>query len=185
LRGQDETVLVVEDEESLRELVHRILSRNGYRVRQAVSAAHAVHLAADPDEPIDLLLTDIVMPGMLGTQVAAEIRHHRPDLPVLFMSGYAQPILGSHSAGELGMDLLEKPFTEKTLLFRAHQALHQRGAAVQAAAVNDLRDFAERSGRGGCGRPGRPPSPALRSRRAAGRAWPPARYAPPPATPGW
>jgi PAS domain S-box-containing protein len=149
LRGQDETVLVVEDEESLRELAHRILSRNGYRVRQAVSAAHAVHLAADLDEPIDLLLTDIVMPGMLGTQVAAEIRHHRPDLPVLFMSGYAQPILGSHSAGELGMDLLEKPFTEKTLLFRARQALHRRGAAVQAAAVKDLRDFAERSGRGG------------------------------------
>ncbi len=124
LKGHGETILLVEDEESLRDLAHRILTQNGYQVRQATSAPHAVYLASNPAMLIDLLLTDIVMPDMLGTQVAEQIRDQRPDLPVLFMSGYAQPILHTHGAARTDMDILEKPFTKAALLTRVHRALH-------------------------------------------------------------
>jgi signal transduction histidine kinase/ActR/RegA family two-component response regulator len=129
-QGHGETVLLVEDEESLRHLANRILSHNGYQVRQATSAPHAVCFASNPAEHIDLLLTDIVMPDMLGTQVADQIREQRPRLPVLFMSGYAQPILHTHGAASKDMDIIEKPFTQATLLARVHRALH----AAQPAA---------------------------------------------------
>jgi PAS domain S-box-containing protein len=124
LRGHGEAILLVEDEESLRELAYRILTRNDYRVHQSPDAPHAVFFASNPAQRIDLLLTDIVMPDMLGTQVAAQIRQHRPSLPVLYMSGYAQPVLDSHGAARASMDILEKPFTEATLLTRIYQALH-------------------------------------------------------------
>jgi CheY-like chemotaxis protein len=126
LAGHGETILLVEDEESLRELALRILSSNGYQVCQATTAPHAVYLANDPGLAIDLLLTDIVMPEMLGTQVATKIRQHRPSLPVLYMSGYAQPVLDTHRAISADMDILEKPFTQAALLTRVRDALKAR-----------------------------------------------------------
>jgi CheY-like chemotaxis protein len=74
---------------------------------------------------VDLLLTDVVMPEMLGTDVADRVRRHRPGLPIVYMSGYAQPILASHGAAGPEMNLIEKPFTQVTLLTRVHEALHQ------------------------------------------------------------
>jgi PAS domain S-box-containing protein len=124
-RGNGETIVLVEDEESLRQLAHRILTGHGYRVHQASTGPAAVRYAADPGHPIDLLLTDVVMPEMLGTDVAEGVRQHRPDLPVVYMSGYALPILASHGAAASEMDIIEKPFTEVTLLARVHEALHQ------------------------------------------------------------
>ena len=122
-RGHGETILLVEDEESLRQLTSRILARNGYRVCLAASGADAVQRASDPAQVIDLLLTDVIMPEMLGNEVAARVRAIHPRLPCLFMSGYAGPILDLHAAGAPGVDILEKPFTETGLLTRVRQAI--------------------------------------------------------------
>ena len=122
-RGRGETILLVEDETSLQELAARILTRNGYQVRAARTAAEAPGIAGDTGQPIDLLLTDVVMPEMLGNEVARRVRAVRPGLPVLYMSGYAQPVLDTHGAFANQIDLLEKPFSEATLLTRVRRAI--------------------------------------------------------------
>lgn len=123
VRGHGETILLVEDEPSLRELAGRILARNGYRVCVAADGADAVRRAEDPAQPVDLLLTDVVMPEMLGHEVAARVAAARPGAPALFISGYAQPILDSHGVLSPRYDILEKPFTEAALLSRVAMAL--------------------------------------------------------------
>jgi signal transduction histidine kinase/CheY-like chemotaxis protein len=132
-RGHGETILLVEDEASLKELASRILTRNGYQVRAARTAPEAPAIAADPGQPIDLLLTDVVMPEMLGNEVARRIHAIRPALPVLYMSGYAQPILDTHGAFASQIDLLEKPFTEATLLTRVRRAIDSGDASPRQA----------------------------------------------------
>jgi hypothetical protein len=122
-RSRGETILLVEDEASLKDLAGRILARNGYHVRAASTASEAPGIAADASQPIDLLLTDVVMPEMLGNEVARRVHAIRPALPVLYMSGYAQPVLDTHGAYASGIDLLEKPFTEVTLLTRVRRAI--------------------------------------------------------------
>jgi hypothetical protein len=122
-RGRGETILLLEDETSLQELASRILTRNGYQVRAARTAAEAPSIAGDTGQPIDLLLTDVVMPEMLGNEVARRVHAIHPALPVLYMSGYAQPILDTHGAFANQIDLLEKPFTEATLLTRVRRAI--------------------------------------------------------------
>jgi signal transduction histidine kinase/CheY-like chemotaxis protein len=122
-RGRGETILLVEDETSLQELASRILTRNGYQVRVARTAGEAPSIAGDTSQPIDLLLTDVVMPEMLGNDVARRIHAIRPAVPVLYMSGYAQPILDTHGAFASQIDLLEKPFSEATMLTRVRRAI--------------------------------------------------------------
>jgi signal transduction histidine kinase/CheY-like chemotaxis protein len=122
-RGRGETILLVEDEAGLQELASRILTGNGYHVRVAATAPEAPGIAGDAGQPIDLLLTDVVMPEMLGNEVARRVRAVRPALPVLYMSGYAQPILDTHGAFAGQIDLLEKPFTEATLLTHVRRAI--------------------------------------------------------------
>ncbi len=128
-RGHGETVLVVEDEEILRELTTRILTRSGYQVCVVSSGSGAVRRAGDPAQPIDLLLTDVVMPEMLGNEVAARVGAIRPGVPALFMSGYAQPILDSHGVPAPAFDVVEKPFTEAVLLSRVRKAISRTAAA--------------------------------------------------------
>jgi CheY-like chemotaxis protein len=82
-------------------------------------------MAADPERRVDLLLTDVIMPGMFGTEVAARIRDIRPAAPVLLMSGYAQPVLDSHGMAAQEFDLVEKPFTAATLLAPGPAGHHQ------------------------------------------------------------
>ncbi len=133
--GGGQTILLVEDEESLREMADRILTRNGYQVCSAVTPADAVRQAGDLQQHIDLLLTDVVMPEMMGNEVAARVRILRPSLPVLFMSGYAQQVLDTQGALDPHVDLLEKPFSAATLLTRVRQAI-VNGGAVNGGAVN-------------------------------------------------
>ncbi len=121
--GHGETILLVEDEESLRKLASRILARNGYRVRSATTATEAVRQAGDLEQTIDLLLTDVVMPEMLGNEVAERIRAIRPHIRVLYMSGYAEAVLNTHGALDAEVALLEKPFSETALLTQVRQAL--------------------------------------------------------------
>lgn len=138
IRGQGETILLVEDEESLRAMTSRILARNGYLVVEAADGAAAVRHAGDPDQHIDLLLTDMVMPGMLGIEVAARTRSARPRLPALFISGYAQQVLDFHGIPAQEHDILQKPFTEADLLRRVHQALRRLVIPPQQAAGLDV-----------------------------------------------
>ena len=113
--GGVHSILLVEDEEPLREVTRRILDAAGYEVLVAGDGASALELMRDAARPIDLLLTDVVMPGMLGHHLAAAARELQPSLRVLFMSGFAGPVLGSAiSVGEL----IEKPFTAPHLLER-------------------------------------------------------------------
>jgi signal transduction histidine kinase/CheY-like chemotaxis protein len=117
LRGSGELVLVVEDEASIREATRRVLAGHGYRVLTAACGEEALAIAAREPEPLDVLLTDVMMPNMLGTEVADRLRGLQPGLRVLFMSGYAQGTL------EPKMDLLEKPFTHPDLLAKVREVL--------------------------------------------------------------
>jgi CheY-like chemotaxis protein len=119
-----ETVLVVEDEEALREVTERIFTRNGYRVITAASGTAAIALVAGYEGEIHLLVTDVVMPHMLGKDVADRVRKLRPGIEVLYMSGYAQPVLASQGRLEPGVALVDKPFSEADLLAKAGQVLN-------------------------------------------------------------
>jgi two-component system cell cycle sensor histidine kinase/response regulator CckA len=107
---------VVEDEAALREVACRILSGAGYHVLAADGGPQALELAAGYDGVIDLLVSDVVMPGMLGKELAERLVGSRPGTRVLYMSGYAQPVLASQGTLDPGVALLEKPFTATDLL---------------------------------------------------------------------
>jgi two-component system, cell cycle sensor histidine kinase and response regulator CckA len=121
--GGNETVLVVEDEEAVRHLVCRVLRGKGYRVLEAAHAEAALHLAVSTTAPIDLLVTDMVMPGMGGTALAAELMALRPALRVLFITGYAPEAV--ERRGELtdASGLLEKPFSADQLARKVRDIL--------------------------------------------------------------
>jgi PAS domain S-box-containing protein len=122
IRG-GETVLVVEDEEAMREVTRRILTRNGYQVITAANGPEALDLAAALEQEIHLLITDVIMPQMLGKEVADRIHAARPGIRTLFMSGYAHPVLASQGTLEAGVTLIEKPFTESALLTKIREVL--------------------------------------------------------------
>ncbi|GIE48887.1 hypothetical protein Ani05nite_24210 [Amorphoplanes nipponensis] len=126
--GGGEWILVVEDEEAVRDIVRRTLVKAGYRVHAAADPQEALKMCLEDDITVDALLTDIIMPGMSGTRLAAELRHSRPDLPVLFMSGYTNgPTPGGQ---ELPPDapLIRKPFETAALLRELHGLLRPPGA---------------------------------------------------------
>ena len=118
-----QTVLVVEDEHALREVTRRLLSRQGYAVITAANGVEAITAANSYQGVIDLLLTDVIMPQMLGKEAADKIRQTRPDIRVLYMSGYAQPILASQGRLDPDVTLLDKPFTEHELLAKVSATL--------------------------------------------------------------
>jgi PAS domain S-box-containing protein len=117
-------VFVVEDEVAVRKAVVRILSDGGYNLMQAAGPASALDLARQWSGPIDLLLTDIVMPGLSGDELARELRKARPDLRVVYMTGYS----GEMDATTLRVDgpVIQKPFTRDSLLAAVAEALTQR-----------------------------------------------------------
>jgi PAS domain S-box-containing protein len=122
-----ETILVVEDEEALREVTRRILTSNGYTVVTAASGARAIELAAERAGPIDLVLTDVIMPKMQGPTVAKEVSQLRPGIRVLFMSGHAQPVLEAEAVLGTDFQLVEKPFNEAKLLAKVREVLDAGG----------------------------------------------------------
>jgi PAS domain S-box-containing protein len=123
-----ETILMVEDEDDLRVITRRILTRAGYHVLTASSGEQALHLAQTHPGPIHLLLTDVIMPKMTGNEVAARIRTIRPDIPVLYMSGYAEPVLTENGTLPEGVTIVEKPFTSQELLNRVRAFVHPHAA---------------------------------------------------------
>jgi two-component system, cell cycle sensor histidine kinase and response regulator CckA len=125
--GAGETVLVIEDEQAMRELTRRILARNGYKVITAVDGFDAIEIAARHPLDIDVLLTDVVMPHMLGREAANRISALCPAARVLFMSGYSHGVLDTQGVLEDGVNLIEKPFTEASLLAKLRETLSVRG----------------------------------------------------------
>jgi signal transduction histidine kinase/CheY-like chemotaxis protein len=121
-RAGSGTILIVEDAADLREVTERILTRNGYRVITAGDGQSGVEVARGYDGQIDLLLTDVVMPKMHGKDLADLIISTRPGIRVLFMSGYAEPMLGKSGILDPSILLIEKPFTGATLLARVSEA---------------------------------------------------------------
>lgn len=120
---QAATVLIVEDEDAVRELVRVALARAGYRVLVARDGDEALTRAAAHDGRIDLLLTDVVMPGLNGREVAQRVRQVRPDSRVLFMSGYAAEVIAEGGALSGDAPLLVKPFTPDELHERVREAM--------------------------------------------------------------
>jgi CheY-like chemotaxis protein len=123
--GRGEVVLVVEDEAALREVTRRMLARNGYQVLVASNGYQAINLATASTQRLDVLLTDVVMPGMQGKEVAERIHRLRPEVRVLYMSGYTHGLLGVQGVLEPGVHLIEKPFSETSLLAKLHVVLSQ------------------------------------------------------------
>ena len=121
--GTGETILVVEDEPAMREVTRRILSRGGYQVITAANGREAIQVATNHDGGIDVLVSDIVMPQMLGQEAAERIRALRPGVKVLFMSGYTRGLLDSKGIAAGDVNLIEKPFTEESLLTRLRQVI--------------------------------------------------------------
>jgi len=114
---------VVEDDELVRATAGRALRQAGFDVTVASGGAEVLDLIARGHPAPRLLLTDVVMPGMNGRQVAEAAQRAWPGVKVLFMSGYAQDIIVHHGVVDPGLDLLEKPFTSAGLLERVRAAL--------------------------------------------------------------
>src|SRR5213594_2520150 len=121
--GGTETVLVVEDAASVRMVTRQVLERFGYVVLEAPNGETALRLAGKHHGPIQLLLTDVVMPGLSGRQLAEQLVKLRPDMQVLYASGYADQAIVHHGILESGIAYLQKPFTPETLARRVREVL--------------------------------------------------------------
>jgi PAS domain S-box-containing protein len=119
----NETILIVEDEQALRDLVVQMLATRGYRAIAAETVQHAVELIDNDELSIDLLLTDLVMPGTNGRELAEQVRARRPDVRVLFMSGYADAAVLSTGTLEPGSAFVEKPFSANELAHKVREVL--------------------------------------------------------------
>jgi CheY-like chemotaxis protein len=130
--GRGEIVMVVEDNAEIRVIITRILAQNGYRVEPFCDGKEALGILKDPAVAVDLLLTDIVMAGMSGPEVAAASAELRPGLPVLFMSGYAAELTGTRPLTTESINIIEKPFTQAVLLRRVAEALGRQEGPYEA-----------------------------------------------------
>jgi two-component system, cell cycle sensor histidine kinase and response regulator CckA len=117
-----ETVLVVEDEPAVRSLIGRVLRKHGYEVIEAENGRVAEALI-ESNGTIDLVLTDVVMPEMGGRELAERIRRRKPDLPLLFMSGYTEDELVRRGVADGHTTLVEKPFSPVTLTRKIREAI--------------------------------------------------------------
>jgi len=114
--SEEETLLIVEDEALVLDVATRILTQHGYRVLAARSGAEAFELIDGYQGVIHLLLTDVVMPGATGKDVAERVLKLRPEIRVLYMSGYPESVIASQGVIDQGIRLLSKPFKALDLL---------------------------------------------------------------------
>ena len=121
-----ETILVVEDEVSLRNLIQKTLERSGYKVLLAATGDEALRLASINPEPIHLILTDVVMPGISGRQMVQQLHPFLPKAAVLFMSGYTDNAIVHHGVLDQGVHFLQKPFTPAGLCKKLRAVLDEK-----------------------------------------------------------
>jgi PAS domain S-box-containing protein len=119
-----ETILLVEDEENLRQLTRQSLELQGYTVIDAPDGAAAIRLSQSNKGPIHLLLTDVIMPGMNGRELANQVSSNRPEVKVLYMSGYTENHIGHNGTLDQGITLLQKPFTLPALQAKVREVLN-------------------------------------------------------------
>jgi DNA-binding response OmpR family regulator len=124
-RGGHETILVVEDQPEVLSLIERILTHHGYRALCARSAREAGQIAREPTQRLDLLLCDVVLADESGIALAQSLLRDRPELPVLWISGYAADVIEAHGVSG-PIDLLNKPFSATELAARVRAALERR-----------------------------------------------------------
>ena len=133
-----ETILLVEDEAGLRKLAREMLRKQGYRVMEAGGGPEALRVWDRNPDRIDLLLTDVVMPQMSGRQLAEQLRAARPDLKVLYMSGYSHDVIARHGVLDSETAFLQKPFTHDTLGRKVRAVLDdRRGGQATCSPVLD------------------------------------------------
>lgn len=123
LPAGSETIVVVEDERQVRELVQEILQAQGYTVLTAADGEEGLRLCTEYDGPIDLLLTDVVMPGLSGPEMAQCILPVHSTIKVVFMSGYASDAIGDHGVLDPGTAFLHKPITPDILIGKVRERL--------------------------------------------------------------
>ena len=132
IRSDGQVVLIVEDEPEVRRMAQRILAKAGFIVLETSRGSDALEICADSSREIDLLLSDVIMPEMLGTELVEEVRKLRPGLRVLYMSGYSHEVLAPKALAESeGTAFIEKPFSSAALL-ASIDALTGDGAASGA-----------------------------------------------------
>jgi CheY-like chemotaxis protein len=129
--GGSETILLVEDEPSVRELARRILHSRGYNVLVAMDGPSAIEMVEHGQQHVDLLLTDVIMPGLNGQDVAERVRALRPDIRVLFMSGYNEEAVLRDGVLAAGAAFLEKPFSPSELLNRVRRILQTKSSDAE------------------------------------------------------
>lgn len=118
-----ETILLAEDAEPLRKLAQSLLEARGFRVLSAPNGEKALELAVQNPEPIHLLLTDVVMPGMNGRVLAEALGPRQPGMKVIYMSGYTDTFIAGHGVLNAGTHMIHKPFTEEALIAKVRQVL--------------------------------------------------------------
>ncbi|MBE7211633.1 MAG: response regulator, partial [Gluconacetobacter diazotrophicus] len=147
-----EAVLIVEDEEIVRELVCQVLSEHGYNVMCASNGAEAMRMSADHRGPIALLITDVVMPQMGGLELSRRLTAARPELKVLYVSGYSEDDMNEQGVLSPDVEFLEKPFTPQAITRKVREILAGSralaGVGLRVAAANGGRDGVP-AGRGG------------------------------------
>jgi two-component system, cell cycle sensor histidine kinase and response regulator CckA len=131
--GGCETVLLVEDEESVRELVHVTLVSRGYKVLQAENGEAGLRIAEACKEPIDILITDVVMPGMGGRELAKRLLALRTGISVLYLSGYTEDAVVTQGAIGPATAFLQKPFTLQNLVKKVREVLRAKAPATSAS----------------------------------------------------
>ncbi|HNZ10435.1 MAG TPA: ATP-binding protein [Smithellaceae bacterium] len=119
----NEVILLVEDEPSILEMTSTILENLGYTVLSAVTPGEAIRLAGEHNSPIDLLLTDVVMPGMNGRDLAQNMMHFHPGIKHLFMSGYTADVIAHQDVLDEGVNFIQKPFSAKGLAEKVREVL--------------------------------------------------------------
>ena len=122
-QGKNETILVVEDEKAVRDLTVRMLERLGYSVLIAAGGSEAIEISASHPEPISLLLTDVVMPNMSGRQLANVLAETRPEMKVIYLSGYTENTVIHHGVLDSGIEFLPKPFSREVLAKKIREVL--------------------------------------------------------------
>jgi two-component system cell cycle sensor histidine kinase/response regulator CckA len=133
-KGGSETVLLVEDEESVRELVRVTLASRGYNVLEADNGESGLRLAEETKSPIDILVTDVVMPGIGGRELAKKLLAIRPGISVLYLSGYTEDAIVTQGVLTPGTAFLQKPFTLQNLAKKVREVLRARPNSRSASA---------------------------------------------------